>query len=117
MFSRIAARLSPQTLRTHIARERERVTATARRSGQCLRVHVERRRERYDAMALRLNAGRMAYVNVRRTQIARARERILALQERARLAFRSISLSLLVKAIAGRAWKDGGQPDAGLFRC
>ena len=89
-FSRIAARLSPQTLRTQIVRERERVAATARRSGQCLRVLVERRRERYDATALRLNAGRMAYVNVRRTQIARARERILALQERARLAFAAL---------------------------
>jgi exodeoxyribonuclease VII large subunit len=89
-FSRIAARLSPQTLRTHIVRERERVAVTARRSGQCLRVLVERRRERYDAMALRLNAGRMAYVNVRRTQIARARERILALQERAKLAFAAL---------------------------
>ena len=89
-FSRIAARLSPQTLRTHIVRERERVAVTARRSGQCLRVLVERRRERYDTTALRLNAGRVAYVNVRRTQIARARERILALQERARLAFAAL---------------------------
>jgi len=89
-FSRIAARLSPQTLRTHIARECERVAAIAARSGQCLRVHVERRRERYDAIALRLNAGRIAYVNARRTQIARARERVLAFQERARLAFAAL---------------------------
>src|SRR6202023_1378546 len=35
-------------------------------------------------------AGRVAYVNVRRTQIARARERILALQERAKLAFAAL---------------------------
>ena len=58
----------------------------ARRSGQCLRVHVERRRERYAALALRLDAGRLAYVNARRTQIGRARERLEAFGMRAQLA-------------------------------
>ena len=68
-FSRIAARLAPQMLRTHIVRERERLAATARRSGQCLRVLVERRRERFDT-APRLNPGLHANVHARRTDRA-----------------------------------------------
>jgi exodeoxyribonuclease VII large subunit len=85
-YSRLAGRLTPQILHRHILRERERTGMLARRSGQCLRVHVERRRERYAALALRLDAGRLAYVNARRTQIGRARERLEALGTRAQLA-------------------------------
>ncbi len=85
-YSRLAGRLTPQILHRHILRERERTGMLARRSGQCLRVHVERRRERYAALALRLDAGRLAYVNARRTQIGRARERLEAFGMRAQLA-------------------------------
>jgi exodeoxyribonuclease VII large subunit len=86
-FSRITGRLAPRILQTRIQRERDQVAALARRSEHGLRVHVERRRERYNAVWLLLDAGRIAYVNARRTQIARARERIVAFQERAKLAF------------------------------
>jgi exodeoxyribonuclease VII large subunit len=85
-YSRIAGRLTPQTLRVRIGNERQRAAMLALRSAHGLRVHVERRRERYDALGLRLQAARVAYVTMRRTQIARARDRIAALRERARLA-------------------------------
>ena len=86
-YSRLAGRLTPQTLGRHIVRERERTTMLARRSAHCVRVHVERRRERYDALALRLDAGRLAYVNARRTEIARLRERVEAFGTRIERAF------------------------------
>jgi exodeoxyribonuclease VII large subunit len=84
-LSRIAGRLTPQTLRTRIVNERQRA-ATLRRSAHRPRVHVERRRERYDALGLRLQAARVAYVTARRNQITRARDRIAGLSERARTA-------------------------------
>jgi exodeoxyribonuclease VII large subunit len=87
-YSRIASRLTPQTLRHRVMMERDRVVALARRSGQCLRVHVERRRERYDAVSLRLGAARIAYVNARKSQIERGKERVAALHGRAGSALR-----------------------------
>src|SRR5437588_7599330 len=89
-FSRAAGRLAPQALRTRIVNERQRIAMLALRSTHCLRVHVERRRERYDALGLRLQAARGAYVAARRNQIARARERVLALHERGWQAFAAI---------------------------
>jgi exodeoxyribonuclease VII large subunit len=85
-YSRVADRLTPRLLRTRIVRERERLAMFATQSGRCLRVHVERRGDRYLALSLRLKAGRTAYVNARRSQLARARERIVAFHERAKLA-------------------------------
>jgi exodeoxyribonuclease VII large subunit len=89
-YARLAGRLTPQILRSHITVEQRRVATLAQRAGQCLRVHVERRRERFAATQLRLDAARFAYVNARRTQIVRARERVSALGERAALAFSTL---------------------------
>src|SRR5262249_57436355 len=44
----------------------------------------------YHQLSLRLTAARFAYVNARRTQIERARERMLVLDARARLAISAI---------------------------
>jgi exodeoxyribonuclease VII large subunit len=89
-YARLAGRLTPQILRGYILGERRRIVTLAQRSGQCLRVHVERRRERFCAMQLRLDAARLAYVNARRTQIVRARERVAVCGERAGLAFNAL---------------------------
>jgi exodeoxyribonuclease VII large subunit len=89
-YARLAGRLTPQILRSHIVTERRRTVTLAQRAGQCLRVHVERRRDRFAAMQLRLDAARFAYVNARRTQIVRARERVAGFQERAALAFNAL---------------------------
>src|SRR5215475_8527758 len=53
-LTRIASRLTPQTLRTRLSQERDRVSRAGRGAAQCLRVHVERRRERYTGLATRL---------------------------------------------------------------
>ncbi len=86
-YSRLAGRLTPQTLGNHIRRERERTVMLSQRSAQCLRVHVERRRERYDSFALRLDVARTAYVQARKTEIARLHERVGVFATRAQRAF------------------------------
>src|SRR5262249_14338008 len=81
-----AARLTLQTLTTRIVREREQMTALARRSRHALRVFVERRREGYVPLGQVLGTARISYANARRSQLARAHERVLASHERARIA-------------------------------
>jgi exodeoxyribonuclease VII large subunit len=82
-YSRVAGRLTPQTLKNRIGRESTQAHALMERLQRCLRVHVERRRDRYDALALRLGAARAAYVDACHTRIGRAQERVGALHDRA----------------------------------
>jgi exodeoxyribonuclease VII large subunit len=82
-FSRVAARLTPHTLRTPILRNRERVQGLAARAAQCIRVHGERRRDRFAAAAARLAAGLRANAEAQAVRIARSRERIDGLGARA----------------------------------
>ena len=81
-FSRIAARLTPQTLRSRLAAEQDRVNRAARGTAQCLRVHVERRRDRFDALAGRLASGLRSNAQSRQILIARQRERTNTLYAR-----------------------------------
>ena len=79
-----------QTLHTRIARERQQAALLEQRMRQCLRVTTERRRDRYDLISLRLETARAAYASARRAQIARARERVLTCEARARLAINAL---------------------------
>jgi exodeoxyribonuclease VII large subunit len=89
-YSRIASRLTPQTLRSRLTGERQQIAMLTQRSTHCLRVLVERRRERFDSIALRMNVALTTYAGARRTQIARARERLVALHSRATVAVNAI---------------------------
>jgi exodeoxyribonuclease VII large subunit len=85
-YTRIASRLTRQTLRSRIAGERQQIATLGGRSAHCLRVYVERRQERFGSLALRMNVALTAYTSARQNQIERARERVLALFERGRVA-------------------------------
>ncbi len=61
-----------------------------RLSAHLLRTHVERRRERYDGIALRLRASAAANVTAHRMRLARERERVAALAERAERAVENL---------------------------
>jgi exodeoxyribonuclease VII large subunit len=102
-FSRIAGRLTVQALGAHLGRERKQLLLLGQRAGHCMAIIVERRRERYQSLSLRLGAARFAYVNARRTRIARARDRLVALHERGKLAV----LTVLDQRAARveRAWR------------
>jgi exodeoxyribonuclease VII large subunit len=81
-FSRIAARLSPQTLRSRIARCCELVAALVERGKRAEEVARLRRHERLAGATVRLSASLRANAEAHRNRIARARERVLALTER-----------------------------------
>jgi exodeoxyribonuclease VII large subunit len=82
-LSRIASRLTPQTLRARLVQERGRVERAGRAAGQSLRVHVERRRERFTSVAVRLTSALRANAQARQALIGQSRERINTLFDRA----------------------------------
>ncbi len=82
-FSRVAARLSPQTLRMRVVRCRELTAALAQRAGRADTVARTRRRERLGTATARLAAGLRANADAHRNRIGHARERVTALIERA----------------------------------
>ncbi|MGB7836198.1 MAG: exodeoxyribonuclease VII large subunit, partial [Xanthobacteraceae bacterium] len=84
--SPIGARLTPQALRTRIARDDERLIAFTRRLGRGMEVGRERRRERYLAVGARLSAGLRANAQAHAVRIARERDRIRSFAERAQRA-------------------------------
>src|SRR5262249_59995291 len=55
-YSRIAGRLTTQSVAGRIARDRERALSLATRAAHCTRVNGERRRERFAAASVRLAA-------------------------------------------------------------
>jgi exodeoxyribonuclease VII large subunit len=85
-YSRVAGRLTAQSVAGRIARDQERVASFATRAAHCLRVHSERRRDRFAAASVRLAASLRANAEAQRLRIARARERVDVLLARAALA-------------------------------
>jgi exodeoxyribonuclease VII large subunit len=102
-FSRVAGRMTVQTLRSRIARDGERVDALIARARRGLQVHGDRRRERFLALSARLEAGRRANAEAHRGRIRREQERVAALMERAgRAARRVIEVRAATLARAGQ---------------
>ncbi len=85
-YSRAAARLSPLALRGQVERGRQRLTVSSERAQNALATARERRRERFAGVSARLATALRSNVEARRTQIARGRERVSSLGERARRA-------------------------------
>jgi exodeoxyribonuclease VII large subunit len=85
-YSRIAGRLTAQTLAGRIARERDRLAWVAARAANGVRVQGERRRDRFAAASGRLAAALRANAEAQRVRIARARERLHGLVTRAAVA-------------------------------
>jgi exodeoxyribonuclease VII large subunit len=95
-LSRIAGRLTSQVLRTRLVREGERLVMLSDRTRRCMQVQGQWRRERFAAAASRLAASLRANAEAHRTGIARGRERVLALIERAERA----ALTLIDRRVA-----------------
>ncbi|EJW09607.1 Exodeoxyribonuclease VII large subunit [Rhodovulum sp. PH10] len=89
-FSRTAHRLSPLLLRARLVREHERVFELAGRSRRCLLVQRERRRERLAAVSGRLSAALRATLAAQKLGLARDRERLQSLMDRAGRAERAL---------------------------
>ena len=82
-YSRISVRLTPQILRTRIVRDFERLRTCGDRISRGAFVFVERRGERLQGLATRLRASLRSNRDAHRHRIARDRERLGALAERA----------------------------------
>jgi exodeoxyribonuclease VII large subunit len=82
-LSRIASRLTPQTLRLRIAREDERLASVMRHLRRCLHVARERRRDHYVAIGARLAAGLRANAHAHRVRIEAEHVRVRTCFERA----------------------------------
>jgi len=85
-FSRVAARLTPAPLRAHTRRCDERVRTLDERARRALGVLQARRRDQLAVAGNRLAAGLRAYRAAQLARIARQRDGISALIERARRA-------------------------------
>lgn len=82
-YSRIAARLTPQMLRTRLVREADRVREFTIRHERATRTLTQWRRERLSVLAARLQIGLRTNRDVHRQRISRERERLGALVARA----------------------------------
>ncbi len=82
-FSRVAAGLTLQSLKSRIDRERERVDRLATQARQCVRFHDARRRDRFTTAAARLAASLHHNAEAHRARLAREGERTAALAARA----------------------------------
>jgi exodeoxyribonuclease VII large subunit len=85
-FSRIAARLTPAPLRAHTRRCDEKVAALAQRAQRAVAVLQLRRRDQLQVAGNRLATGLRAYRTAQMARIARQRDTVAALGERARRA-------------------------------
>ncbi len=83
-FQKASARLSPSSLKARLERARERSESLGANLERCLRRAVERKRERFSAIRTGLDAARRA----QRVHIARNRDRLEGLGDRATRATR-----------------------------
>ncbi len=90
-FTRASGGLTLNVLRAQVAQARQQTTACGARLAHGARVTLRQRRARFDALALRLKAARAATALAHRAAIARERERIERLADRAR---RAVATSL-----------------------
>jgi exodeoxyribonuclease VII large subunit len=90
-FAAISAGLTLRVLRVQIAQATQRLTVSGERLSLAARALVRQRRDRFSGLAIRLQASRSANAQAQRNAIARDRERVLRLSERA---FRALSTSI-----------------------
>jgi exodeoxyribonuclease VII large subunit len=85
-FAAASARLTLRVLHAQIAQADHRLVVSAERLTLSARSLLRRRRDRYDGLSARLQASKLANAQAQRHAIARDRERIQRLVERARRA-------------------------------
>ena len=85
-FAAAGARLTMRVLRGQLAQADHRLTACGERLTHSARSLLRHRRDRFAGLAIRLKASKLANAQAQRQTIARDRERIMRLAERARRA-------------------------------
>jgi exodeoxyribonuclease VII large subunit len=82
-FASLAARLTMRVLRVQLAQARHRMTACSERMAHSARGLLRNRNDRFAGLAIRLKTSKLANAQAQRQTIARDRERIARLSERA----------------------------------
>jgi len=85
-FAGAGARLTVRVLRVQLAQAQHRMTACSERMAHAARSLLRNRKDRFAGFAIRLKTSKLANAQAQREKIARDRERVLRLTERARRA-------------------------------
>jgi exodeoxyribonuclease VII large subunit len=85
-FAGTSARLTLRVLRSQVAQADHRLTVSGERLTHSARALLRTRRDRFAGLAIRLKASKLSNAQAQRQSIARHRERVLRLSERARRA-------------------------------
>jgi exodeoxyribonuclease VII large subunit len=85
-FAASSARLTVRVLRGQVTQAKQRLTVSGERMTLSARALLRTRRDRFAGLEIRLKASRLANAEAQRQTIARERERVLRLAERARRA-------------------------------
>jgi exodeoxyribonuclease VII large subunit len=85
-FAGFSARLTVRVLRGQLAQAQHRLTVSGERMSHSARTLLRNRRDRFAGLEIRLKASKLANAQAQRNAIARDRERVLRLAERARRA-------------------------------
>jgi exodeoxyribonuclease VII large subunit len=89
-FAQADARLTLRVLRAQVEHAAQRLTVTGDRLNHSARTLVYRRREQFAGLSVRLKASRLANAQAQRNAVARDRERVHRLTERARRALTTL---------------------------
>jgi exodeoxyribonuclease VII large subunit len=85
-FAGISARLTLRVLRAQLSQARHRLANSGERAAHCARILLRHRKDRFAGLAIRLKASRLSNAQAQRQAVARDRERVLRLGDRARRA-------------------------------
>ena len=85
-FASVSGRLTMRVLRAQLAQARQRLTASGERITHSAKSLLRNRNDRFSGLAIRLKASKLSNAQAQRQAIARDRERVLRLAERARRA-------------------------------
>jgi exodeoxyribonuclease VII large subunit len=83
-YAQVSARLTVRVLRAQVAHAVQRLGSCGERMTHSARALLHRRRDRFAGLAIRLKASKLANAQAQHAQIARQRERLLRLADRAR---------------------------------
>ena len=86
-FAGLSARLTMRVLRAQLANARQRLTVSGERITHSTKTLLRNRNDRFAGLAIRLKASKLSNAQAQRQAIARDRERVARLAERARRAF------------------------------
>jgi exodeoxyribonuclease VII large subunit len=96
-FAASSARLTVGVLRGQLAQAQHRLTVSGERMRHSARTLLRNRRDRFAGLEIRLKASRISNAQAQRQMIARDRERVLRLAERARRALENATQRLAAR--------------------